>query len=574
MMGYFRALLLTKSSSSYDPYMEMATIRENILRISLLIGLSISIVICCLSIPALLISNQWIFIFFLVLVVILLLSATLIRKTPYKMRSWVAIACFYFFASTSLLIHGLNSSAEILLVGLVFLSAVLLGPRASFVSAAIVLSSMLLIGYLSSNHLISLAITESHDNASSFPDWFSHAAILFLLCGFIDIVLSNLLNGLLRCSIEQRNYLDELRHSQQLLEEKVQTSTDEAGRKDNELRIASQIAQQFNSSREVDQFLPKILEIIETELGFYYGAIFLVDEHKEFATLRWGTGEPGKAMLSINHRLRIDESSFVGYAIVNRQYILSQNVENNLIHYKNPFLPDTRSELALPLIENDEVIGALDVQSNQSGYFSPDMILFLQTVADQLAAAIEKSRIMKRLSQLINELHESQLKATEQAWHNFHKTAKRSYAYRYADGVIQVSENSSEQAQKAMESGQMLIRRYIQPGTGQPETHVAIPVMLRSQAIGVLELCFELEHLSKNTVDFLQAAAQRLATSLENARLLEEIQLKAARDRMINNITAKVRSESSIDKVLQTVAAELGHSLNVSDVLVQLRGDD
>jgi GAF domain-containing protein len=339
----------------------------------------------------------------------------------------------------------------------------------------------------------------------------------------------------------------------------VQQRTSEVERRMRELETASRIARDISTIQEMDLLLQSSVDLIQHEYGLYYAAIFLVDDSREYAVLESGTGEAGKTMRALNHRLKLDESSFVGYAVVRQQVRLSQNVAGDVVHYKNPHLPETQSELAIPLVVNQTAIGVLNVQSTQAEYFSPNDIHALQITADQLAVAIEKAILVRKLSQTLADLREGYRQATEQTWSSFLRSVKRNYAYRIEKGVI--------------ETGQIVV----QPAYGKdghPGTAVSVPITLRSQVIGVLDFHFEGERLQKDVIDLLQAASNRLATSLENARLLEEIQLKAARDRMISNITSKVRSESSIDRVLQTVAAELGHSMGVTDVLVQLRGVD
>ena len=123
-------------------------------------------------------------------------------------------------------------------------------------------------------------------------------------------------------------------------------------------------------------------------------------------------------------------------------------------------------------------------------------------------------------------------------------------------------------------SGKLVIKQQSDPSTGKPFTCVAIPIKLREQVLGVLDLRFETRMVPANMIEMLEAAANRLALALENARLLEEIQMSAAREHMVSNISAKVRAESEVDRVLQTVVTELGRSLGVSDVLVQLRGNE
>ncbi len=244
------------------------------------------------------------------------------------------------------------------------------------------------------------------------------------------------------------------------------------------------------------------------------------------------------------------------------------------VHFKNPLLPDTQSEIALPLIVNGAAIGALDVQSTQPDSFQPDEIRVLQVAVDQLAVAFEKARLVQELTHTLDDLKSSYRQITRQTWQGFLVSARRDYAYRLREGQLETESIPSSQASQAMIAGETVVACTPSSADARPKTSIAIPIKLRDQVLGVLDLQFEIGQLSPNSIELLEFAASRLALALDNARLLEEIQSRASRERLVSEISAKVRAESDVEKVLQTVAAELGHSFGVSDVLVQLRGPE
>jgi signal transduction histidine kinase len=132
--------------------------------------------------------------------------------------------------------------------------------------------------------------------------------------------------------------------------------------------------------------------------------MFLVEESKEWANLRAATGEMGRQMLMTGHRLRIEDSSMIGWCIRNQQARIALDVGEDAVRFKNPLLPLTRSEIALPLITHSEVIGAMTIQSAQPAAFSRVDITALQTMADQMANAIENARLFTERAGLIAEL--------------------------------------------------------------------------------------------------------------------------------------------------------------------------
>lgn len=200
------------------------------------------------------------------------------------------------------------------------------------------------------------------------------------------------------------------------------TELEKAERRARLLEAASQVAKQVTSILDLDELLPKTVDIICDSYGFYYAGVFLLDESGQFAVLRAGRGDPGKAMLASGHKLEVGSHSMIGWATSQRQARIALDVDEDAEHFKNPFLPLTRSEMALPLVVAEKVVGAVTVQSSEERAFSADDILTLQTMADQLAIAINNAYLLKQLQRANEELlraktYEALTAATTQAIH-------------------------------------------------------------------------------------------------------------------------------------------------------------
>lgn len=163
------------------------------------------------------------------------------------------------------------------------------------------------------------------------------------------------------------------------------------------LHAATQVGKQVTSILDIDQLLPETVNVICREYGFYYAGVFLLDEKKEWAVLRAGYGEAGKAMLKENHRLKVGGNSMIGAATSLGEARIALDVGEERVFFKNPHLPNTRSEMALPLIVGKEILGAVTVQSVEERAFSQDDITTLQTMADHLAVAINNARNLRAL---------------------------------------------------------------------------------------------------------------------------------------------------------------------------------
>lgn len=163
------------------------------------------------------------------------------------------------------------------------------------------------------------------------------------------------------------------------------------------LETAARVGQMVTSILDLNELLRHTVNIICSEFNFYYSGIFLVSEDRRWAHLRAGFALAGRKMLDANYKLPIDDKSMIGRSILNGQAQIALDVAGEESRFKNPFLPDTRSEMALPLIVNSVSVGAVTVQSNELNAFNEEDIASLQAMADQIAIAINNANLMKDL---------------------------------------------------------------------------------------------------------------------------------------------------------------------------------
>lgn len=170
------------------------------------------------------------------------------------------------------------------------------------------------------------------------------------------------------------------------------------------LETAARAGQMVTSILDLDDLLKHTVNIICSEFNFYYSGIFLLSEDRKWAVLRAGYALAGRQMMAQNYRLPVDEKSMIGNSIIHQQAKIALDVAGEVSRFKNPFLPNTRSEMALPLVVKSEPLGALTVQSDQLNAFSEDDITSLQAMADQIAIAINNAQLMFKLEAATAEL--------------------------------------------------------------------------------------------------------------------------------------------------------------------------
>lgn len=171
-----------------------------------------------------------------------------------------------------------------------------------------------------------------------------------------------------------------------------------------QLQTAAEVSRAVTSILDINVLLPNVVELIRSHFDYYYVGIFLVDESRQWAMLRAATGEVGAQMLREGHKLAMADSSMIGWCLVHRTARIALDVGVDAVQFRNPLLPLTRSEMALPLITHGEVIGAMTIQSVLPAAFSRVDITALQSLADQVANAIENARLFTERAMLIDEL--------------------------------------------------------------------------------------------------------------------------------------------------------------------------
>lgn len=171
------------------------------------------------------------------------------------------------------------------------------------------------------------------------------------------------------------------------------------------LEATAQVGHAVTSLLDLDALFSQIVDIICDTYNFYYAGVFLTDPHQpQYAVLRTGRGEIGRKMVEQGHKLEIADTSMIGWCITHKQTRIAPHVGLDAVRIGSPLLPETRSEMALPLVVGGKVIGALTIQSAVENPFTELDITSLQAMADLLAVAVENARLTAELDEAHREL--------------------------------------------------------------------------------------------------------------------------------------------------------------------------
>jgi GAF domain-containing protein len=274
-------------------------------------------------------------------------------------------------------------------------------------------------------------------------------------------------------------------------------------------------------------------------------------------------------MIENKHRLRVGEVGIVGRVAASGEPRIALDTGVDITFFNNPYLPTTRSEMALPLKVQNKMIGVLDVQSEQPQAFNEEDVAIMQIMADQLATAIERTRLLQEAERNLKELESAYGQFTRDNWKRLTSDSPTGrIGYRYDNVRLERITELPQLANDALNSGKTITSNGRPPGP-EKERRVAIPIKLRGQTIGVVSLTLK-EGYDVSTIPIVESAAERLASAMESARLYEEARLRADREQSISRVTAAISASTGYEQILQTTVREIGNILGDTEVAIQI----
>jgi PAS domain S-box-containing protein len=379
-----------------------------------------------------------------------------------------------------------------------------------------------------------------------------------------------------------------------------------------QLRAAAEVSRAAGSILDPDDLIRQAVELVRERFGFYYVGLFLVDEGGEWAVLQAGTGEPGREMVARGHRLAVGGDSMIGQCVARGKARIALDVGAEARRFDNPLLPQTRSEMALPLVSRGQVLGAVTIQSEREAAFSDEDIASLQTMADQLAVAIGNARLFEETEVRAAELAVlNEMSRVLPAMPNVDEIVRSTYRYAsrlmdttnfyvalydeerdevsfpiYAEGD-QVRRAGSRRAGSGMTEYVIHSRQPLLFKDNVAEQQAAlgidsigtdslswlgVPMLVGGRAIGVIAVqSYTTPRVyDERDRDLLSAIANQVAVVIENARLLQEAQTRAERERRVRTITDRVGRGMSREAIVRIAVEELGNMLGATTSIARL----
>ncbi|MBA3872998.1 MAG: GAF domain-containing protein [Chloroflexota bacterium] len=344
----------------------------------------------------------------------------------------------------------------------------------------------------------------------------------------------------------------------------------------NLLQAAAATGEIIGKLLKLDEVLPQAVELIRERFAFYHVQIFLLDEAGENAQLAASTGSVGQQLFERRHSLPVGSRSVIGRVTSTMQPVTANDTDS--FYHRNELLPNTRSELALPILDGDKIIGALDVQSRRYELFTAEVIQALQVVANQLGTTIRNARLFEEQETTtrdarrfllesetnLREIQRLNQQLTRSGWKDYLETGKPVSGVTVQSDEMRATAEWSTTLLQASQGRQSVTSQH----NGQ--RIIAVPMMLGNEVIGAIEVEANDSVQEADVTEMVNAVAQRLALSLDKARLFEESQEATAREQRINEIVTRYQSVNNVDELLRITLQELSQSLGATHSSIRL----
>jgi GAF domain-containing protein len=460
----------------------------------------------------------------------ILILITLRTGMPYWLRAGIFLFLLFFAGFSSLFDYGLGQ-AVVLFLGFIVMAGLLFSPRSSMYSMILIaLLATLYVGWSNASPVDSARLT----------------VMLVLVSTIIGIGLYSFQEEFTKAQKMARQTMDALREERSTLEQKVAERTASLRRKTEQLRATAYIARKAAEVQDLASLLERVAHLVADEFEIYHTGIFLINESGNQVVLQAASSEGGQRMIERGHSLSVGTDGIVGYVAAQKKPRIALDVGAGAVFFNNPDLPLTRSEVAIPLMIRNKILGVLDIQSDKPQAFSLDNIDVFQTLADQIAIAIENARLLDETQAAIIQLEALSSLRTQEAWSQKLREHSRAFTYTplglRAEKLSQNSENT-----------------------------INAPIVLRGRKIGSISIARKgNKKWGKLDASLLEDVAGQVGLAVDNIRLLEEATQRAKQEETVGKLASHFSQSLDLDTLLQTAARELGQLPDVSEVSVMI----
>lgn len=515
--------------------------RESFILTILRIGCLLGIVLLGVSFPTFSISDR---IFYSGLYLVLL--AITILKVPYLVRAYVLLAAAFLIGANAILAWGPWLDGSAFLIAGIVIGALLFDKRVDIVMFVISILFMATIALLQFFGVYELRAEGVPEAQNISVNWITYIFDFAVIGGVIVAAMGQFKNAFSRIIQDIQNTLHTLAMEREHLEEKVVERTEVLENRMSQLRSATTTARLVAEIQDISELLETSTNLLTERFGFYHVGLFILDENKKNAYLQSSSSANGKNLIGQAFSLESNRKHPLTLALEENRSVITLDIDS-----KN-FIPDdnfplTRSRMILPLAIRGNVIGSLDLHSDQPRAFNIEDAEILQTLTDLIAISFDNVRLINETQNLVNQLEANTSIQTQRTWRKL--TSRQMPAYQYTPAGVRPIFNRENR------------------NKNEDDNSLLVPLVLHGQTIGKIKLKRKSNNVAwtEKEKSLVEKIADQVSLALENSRLVDEARKNAARDQMIANISTRIRETLDIDSVARTAASELRQAFDLKE---------
>ncbi len=511
-----------------------------LLRISCVLGLGITIFSFIQSEEP---RDQFIYPLLLVI-----LGAVTFLPATYNLRAYTLLFITFVIGINGVLTLGTWTDASIYLLILVVLSSLLFDSYVNLFALGISFITLCILGFMQQMG----SFTPSYPVPDmAFTDW-AVFIVNFLLTSILAVIaIRQLKQAFMRVIQQSQDALKSVAGERAQLENKVSERTEQLELKTFQLQASTNIARNIAEIQNIPDLLKASVTATAEQFGYYHVGIYLLDSRKKVAFLQASSSSIGEELIGFGHRVDIDTRNPVSITIErNRPYTASDI--GGAVFIKDPNFPITRSRLAVPLSVRGNIIGVLDMHSDQVQLLDTQDVEIVQTLADLIAISIDNVRLIDETQTLVEQLRFYNSSQAVETWSK--QTSRRSPAYQYTPAGVRPIFTAGKKDDEST------------PGS------LLVSLTLQGQKIGAIKLRrkgYSTSWSEKEKV-MIEKIGEQIALALENSRLVDEAQKNAQRDQLIANISSRVRETLDVEAVIRTASTELRKVFDLKEAEISI----
>lgn len=394
---------------------------------------------------------------------------------------------------------------------------------------------------------------------------------LMFYIAFILRATTNTLNEMLKLVHQNEQSLTESNRELQTirasLEQRVEARTQR-------LETVASLGERLSSILDLDQLLNELVTQVREKFNYYHVHVYLLDDSRQYLIMRAGYGEAGAKMKAAGHNISLNAvTSLVARAGRTGEIVIVGDVHQALDWLPNPLLPDTLSEIAVPIILEGRVVGVLDVQDNEIGRFDESDAALLRSLANQVAVAIRNAQLFTKVETALAEAHSLQEQYIQQAWQKSRLHFKQTH-YHYVSPATSLTPLDEEKMADIRQHGRTANQPFIiSPEIDSDEAgQLVAPVVWRNQVIGAINFRFTDDQRSwtEQELAIIEAVINQMAQTAENMRLFDNARQLATSEQVIREITNKLRAAPDLSRLVEIATEELGRRLSATHAKIEL----